>query len=170
MVIEIGTVVGLLLQLNYGPGLIAPCSISLNTWKSPQPCTLLDLGPLFGTQVGPYSGEGRGLGLYPTLEQDTRTNFICLNTLWGRTNCARKEVEVTNLLAIPTHPQPLLVKSDNYNSGKQPYWWENQLYLSPFFWSLWKRGCSKGALASRQFNPSMLTIATKVVVTSTSCL
>jgi len=59
MVIEIGTVVGLLLQLNYGPGLIAPCSISLNTWKSPQPCTLLDLGPLFGTQVGPYSGEGR---------------------------------------------------------------------------------------------------------------
>ncbi len=33
-----------------------------------------------------------------------------------------------------------------------------------------KRGCSKGALASRQFNPSMLTNATKVVVTSTSCL
>jgi hypothetical protein len=83
MVLEIDTVVGLLLQLNYGPGPVAPCSISLNTWKSPQPRTLLDSGPLFGTQVGPYSGEGHGLGLYPTLEQDTKTSYICFNTLWG---------------------------------------------------------------------------------------
>jgi hypothetical protein len=71
MVIEIGTVVGLLLQLNYGPGPLAPYSIYLNTWKSPQSRTLLDSGPLFGTHVGPYSGEGRGLGLYPTLEPKT---------------------------------------------------------------------------------------------------
>jgi hypothetical protein len=104
MVIEIGTVVGLLLQYNYGPGPIAPCSISLNTWKSPQPRTLLDSGPLFGTHVGPYSGEGRGLGLYPTLEQVTKTSYICLNTLWGVQIVQERKLKLTNLLAIPTHP------------------------------------------------------------------